>query len=133
MLYLSSFLFGLVSYHAAVVKDAFLHKASLIQYGVSILHHAYGMDHTLYHSGALIAFIDRITCRIATCYILYEARTLNTVPKMSIWTLLSYVTITYVAYLRNAKKYNKIHYILHASIHALSTTAAHILLLCKNA
>lgn len=129
MLYISSFLFATVSYHAAVVGHSFLHKAGLIQYGVSILHHAYHRDENRYHGGRIIAFVDRTVARLAACYIVCEAYMLPVLPRCIIWFLISYGGIIYFRFLSSEKRYRPIHYLLHTSLHMSTVAAAHMLLL----
>lgn len=101
MLYLSSFLFGITSYYAVQVQNQLHHIGWLLQYGCSILHHAYYTDERSYFGGRVIGVIDRAVAHGLFVNILWNSlRMRQTMNVVLVWIHLAYIMGVYFLKIR---------------------------------
>lgn len=130
MLYYTSFCFGTVAFHAARVGHTWLHAASLLQYGLSVLHHAKGCGRHAYLGSRLVAFLDRSVAHAAVVRILWDASRGPAHVTATVGSLMAYTAAVYYVHLRGRamEAYGPLHEALHGSIHVAACAAAHVML-----
>lgn len=72
MLYLTSFGIGGVAYSALLKREKLLGAMYLVQYGISVLHHA-NYTRTNYLAGEWVARLDRLLARCIGVVLIYRA------------------------------------------------------------
>lgn len=135
MLYYTSFLFGLVAWHAAIRHDVVIMTLSLIQTMCSILHHAHGTDEDAYFGGAENAIVDRGVARLLTVIVAWRNAHagLGTAP-IIVWLAIGYAMWSYFAKIYGTPPYVPGRVcstsLWHASLHLVASCGLHAHLLC---
>lgn len=95
ILAITSVLFGVSAYYAAIVGDHLNFVLLLIQTHVSIIHHANGADETKYMAGSIIGPLDVTIAHCLAANGLYNTLYMSPSQGMPIWLSVAYLFVCY--------------------------------------
>lgn len=130
-LYLTSFLFAVSSYHAARIRNHFHHIGWLLQYGLSVLHHANYTNERAYWGGRTVGFFDRLMAHALFGDILWNCIRMQPTPAVAgVWVHLGYIVGIYYGNIRHQKgPYPKDTWIVpHTTMHIATFVGAQLFL-----
>ena len=126
ILSLTSYLFSVSAFCAALNQDYILCAMLMLLTNTSILHHANGTNDTAYFGGRIIGFIDRSLAHFITLWCLWDTLYMTFYENTIIWICVAYIGGCYhfIIRKRNIGTYKKdVFYPYHASIHVVSIFA----------